>query len=150
MKITTENIVKIYKNRKVVDEVSLDVGQGEVVGLLGPNGAGKTTSFYMIVGLVQPNKGKVYLNNKEIYINDLIIYPNPSNDIFNIMFNSYTKQDINLTIHNILGEVIISETLRSFSGDYIRRINMSQYPNAIYILKLTTNNGMINKKLTLE
>ena len=66
MKITTENIVKIYKNRKVVDEVSLDVGQGEVVGLLGPNGAGKTTSFYMIVGLLQPNKGKVYLNNKDI------------------------------------------------------------------------------------
>ena len=66
MKITTENIVKIYKNRKVVDEVSLDVAQGEVVGLLGPNGAGKTTSFYMIVGLVQPNKGKVYLNNKDI------------------------------------------------------------------------------------
>ena len=66
MKITTEYIVIIYKNRKVVDEVSLDVGQGEVVGLLGPNGAGKTTSFYMIVGLVQPNKGKVYLNNKDI------------------------------------------------------------------------------------
>ena len=66
MKITTENIVKIYKNRKVVDEVSLDVGQGEVVGLLGRIGAGKTTSFYMIVGLVQPNKGKVYLNNKDI------------------------------------------------------------------------------------
>ena len=86
----------------------------------------------------------------EIYINDLIIYPNPSNDVFNIMFNSYEKQDINLTIHNILGEVIISETLRSFSGDYSRRINMSQYPNAIYILKLTTNNGMINRKLTLE
>jgi len=66
MKITTENIVKIYKNRKVVDEVSLDVAQGEVVGLLGPNGAGKTTSFYIIVGLIQPNKGKVYLNNKDI------------------------------------------------------------------------------------
>ena len=66
------------------------------------------------------------------------------------MFNSYEKQDINLTIHNILGEVIISETLRSFSGDYSSRINMSQYPNAIYILKLTTNNGMINRKLTLE
>ncbi|MBH83590.1 MAG: LPS export ABC transporter ATP-binding protein [Flavobacteriales bacterium] len=66
MKITTKNIVKIYKNRKVVDEVSLDVAQGEVVGLLGPNGAGKTTSFYIIVGLIQPNKGKVYLNNKDI------------------------------------------------------------------------------------
>ena len=50
----------------------------------------------------------------------------------------------------MLGEVIISETLRNFNGDYSSRINMSQYPNAIYILKLTTNNGMINRKLTLE
>ena len=55
-----------------------------------------------------------------------------------------------LTVNNILGEVIINETLRSFSGNYSSRINMSQYPNAIYILKLTTNNGMINRKLTLE
>ena len=51
------NLVKIYKSRSVVDDVSFDVNSGEVVGLLGPNGAGKTTSFYMVVGLIQPDKG---------------------------------------------------------------------------------------------
>ncbi|MDC3103976.1 ATP-binding cassette domain-containing protein, partial [Flavobacteriales bacterium] len=63
MKITAKNIVKTYRNRRVVDGISLDVKQGEIVGLLGPNGAGKTTSFYMIVGLVKPNEGQVYLND---------------------------------------------------------------------------------------
>ena len=63
MKIIAKNIVKSYRNRRVVDTISLDVKQGEIVGLLGPNGAGKTTSFYMIVGLVKPDEGYVYLNN---------------------------------------------------------------------------------------
>ena len=66
MKIIAKNIVKSYRNRRVVDTISLDVKQGEIVGLLGPNGAGKTTSFYMIVGLVKPDDGYVYLNNKDI------------------------------------------------------------------------------------
>lgn len=66
MKLRTENIEKSYKGRKVVKGVSIEVNQGEIVGLLGPNGAGKTTSFYMIVGLVSPNEGKVFLENKEI------------------------------------------------------------------------------------
>jgi len=66
MKLRTENIQKSYKGRKVVKGVSIEVNQGEIVGLLGPNGAGKTTSFYMIVGLVSPNEGKVYLENRDI------------------------------------------------------------------------------------
>ena len=66
MKITAKNIVKTYRNRRVVDGISLDVKQGEIVGLLGPNGAGKTTSFYMMVGLVRPNAGKVYFEIKDI------------------------------------------------------------------------------------
>ena len=66
MKIIAKNIVKSYRNRRVVDTISLDVKQGEIVGLLGPNGAGKTTSFYMIVGLVKPDEGYVYLNNEDI------------------------------------------------------------------------------------
>ena len=66
MKIIAKNIVKSYGNRRVVDTISLDVKQGEIVGLLGPNGAGKTTSFYMIVGLVKPDEGYVYLNNEDI------------------------------------------------------------------------------------
>ena len=66
MKLRAENLVKIYKQRKVVNDVSIEVSQGEIVGLLGPNGAGKTTSFYMIVGLIKPFSGKIFLDNKEI------------------------------------------------------------------------------------
>lgn len=66
MILRTEEIKKAYKGRQVVKGVSVEVKQGEIVGLLGPNGAGKTTSFYMIVGLVKPDSGKVFLNEKEI------------------------------------------------------------------------------------
>ena len=65
-KLYTENIKKSYKKRQVVKGVSIEVNQGEIVGLLGPNGAGKTTSFYMIVGLVTPEEGRVFLDDKEI------------------------------------------------------------------------------------
>ena len=66
MNLYTENIFKSYKGKKVVQDVSIHLKQGEIVGLLGPNGAGKTTSFYMIVGLVRPDSGKVFLNDTEI------------------------------------------------------------------------------------
>ncbi len=65
-RIHTTSLVKKYKERTVVNNVHFEVNQGEIVGLLGPNGAGKTTSFYMVVGFVQPNEGKVYLNDTEI------------------------------------------------------------------------------------
>lgn len=64
--IYTKNLIKIYGNRTVVNDVSFNVSQGEIVGLLGPNGAGKTTSFYQVVGLVKPDKGAVYLNDINI------------------------------------------------------------------------------------
>ena len=66
MKLRAENLIKSYKGRKVVKGISVEVNQGEIVGLLGPNGAGKTTSFYMIVGLIKPNGGKIFLDQKEI------------------------------------------------------------------------------------
>ena len=66
MKLRAENIIKYYSGRAVVKGVSLEVNQGEIVGLLGPNGAGKTTSFYMMVGLVDPNEGNVYLDDSSI------------------------------------------------------------------------------------
>lgn len=66
MKLRAENLVKTYKGRDVVKGVSVEVNRGEIVGLLGPNGAGKTTSFYMIVGLIKPNKGNIYLNDIDI------------------------------------------------------------------------------------
>lgn len=66
MILRSENLVKKYKSRTVANKVSVQVSQGEIVGLLGPNGAGKTTSFYMIVGMVKPNSGKIFLDDKDI------------------------------------------------------------------------------------
>lgn len=70
--LRADNIFKRYKRRTVVNGVSVEVKQGEIVGLLGPNGAGKTTTFYMIVGLIKPNEGHIYLDNEEI--TDLAMY----------------------------------------------------------------------------
>ena len=72
MELRAESLVKKYGKRTVVNQVSVTVNQGEIVGLLGPNGAGKTTSFYMIVGLIKPNDGKIFLDNEEI--TDLAMY----------------------------------------------------------------------------
>jgi len=66
LQITTKGLIKRYRSRTVVNNVSFEVNQGEIVGLLGPNGAGKTTSFYMVVGLVKPDQGEVYLNDLNI------------------------------------------------------------------------------------
>ena len=66
MRLYTNNLVKKYRSRTVVDHVSVEVQQGEIVGLLGPNGAGKTTTFYMIVGLIKPGEGQIFLDQEEI------------------------------------------------------------------------------------
>jgi lipopolysaccharide export system ATP-binding protein len=66
LRIHTQDLVKQYRNRTVVNKVSVEVSQGEIVGLLGPNGAGKTTSFYMVVGLIKPDEGEVFLNDLNI------------------------------------------------------------------------------------
>lgn len=66
MILRAEHLVKKYKKRTVVNNISVEVGQGEIVGLLGPNGAGKTTSFYMIVGLIKPNEGEIFLDDRNI------------------------------------------------------------------------------------
>ncbi|MDX2195916.1 MAG: LPS export ABC transporter ATP-binding protein [Cytophagales bacterium] len=66
MVLRAENLFKKYKSRLVVNDVSFEVNQGEIIGLLGPNGAGKTTSFYITVGLIKPNSGKIFLDNEQI------------------------------------------------------------------------------------
>ena len=66
MQIRTENLIKVYGDRAVVNDISFNVNKGEVVGLLGPNGAGKTTTFYMVVGLIKPYSGHVYLDDTEL------------------------------------------------------------------------------------
>ena len=71
MKLRAENIIKKYRSRTVVKGVSFEVNRGEIVGLLGPNGAGKTTSFYMVVGLIKPNEGHVFLDDVEITKNPM-------------------------------------------------------------------------------
>jgi lipopolysaccharide export system ATP-binding protein len=66
MQLRAEDLIKSYKGRKVVNEITIELNRGEIVGLLGPNGAGKTTCFYMIVGLIKPNGGRIFLDNSEI------------------------------------------------------------------------------------
>lgn len=75
MRLFTSELVKKYKARTVVNHVSIDVNQGEIVGLLGPNGAGKTTTFYMIVGLIKPNEGKIFLEDNEGCVTELTDQP---------------------------------------------------------------------------
>ncbi len=75
MRLYTSELVKKYKSRTVVNHVSIDVKQGEIVGLLGPNGAGKTTTFYMIVGLIKPNEGQIFLENDEGEVTELTGLP---------------------------------------------------------------------------
>ncbi|MBQ5594186.1 MAG: LPS export ABC transporter ATP-binding protein [Alistipes sp.] len=75
MRLYTSELVKSYKSRTVVNHVSIDVNQGEIVGLLGPNGAGKTTTFYMIVGLIKPNEGRIFLENDEGIVTDITSLP---------------------------------------------------------------------------
>ena len=75
MRLFTSELVKSYKSRTVVNHVTIDVNQGEIVGLLGPNGAGKTTTFYMIVGLVKPNEGQIFLEDNEGKISDITKLP---------------------------------------------------------------------------
>ena len=75
MRLYTDNLVKRYKARTVVDHVSIDVQQGEIVGLLGPNGAGKTTSFYMIVGLIKPNEGRIFLEDDNGVATEITKFP---------------------------------------------------------------------------
>src|SRR5205823_7157017 len=65
-RLEAQHLVKAYKGRRVVNDVSLDLAQGEIVGLLGPNGAGKTTSFYMITGLIRPEEGRILLDTRDI------------------------------------------------------------------------------------
>ncbi|MDE7393461.1 MAG: ATP-binding cassette domain-containing protein, partial [Muribaculaceae bacterium] len=79
MVLRTDNLVKKYRQRTVVNHVSINVTQGEIVGLLGPNGAGKTTTFYMTAGLVQPDEGQIFLN--DLNITNFPVYKRAQNGI---------------------------------------------------------------------
>jgi lipopolysaccharide export system ATP-binding protein len=110
MQLKAENLFKKYKSRLVVNDVSVHVEQGEIVGLLGPNGAGKTTSFYMIVGLIKPNSGKIFLDNEEI--TDIPMFKRAQKGV------GYLAQEAsvfrNLTVEeNVLGVLEMTDLTRA-------------------------------------
>ena len=83
-------------------------------------------------------------------INNLSIYPNPSSDIFNVSFTSIDKQDLRVRILNIIGEELVSENLEQFIGEYTKQIDLTNNAKGIYFLEITTNNGVVNRKLILQ
>ena len=102
MILKANNLIKSYGGRSVVNDVSLNLKQGEIVGLLGPNGAGKTTSFYMIVGLIKPNSGSIYLDDKEI--TSFPMYKRAQNGIGYLAQESsvFRKMSVEDNIHSVL------------------------------------------------
>ena len=102
MILRTENISKLYNKKPVVNGVSINLKQGEIVGLLGPNGAGKTTSFYMIVGLIKPNSGSIFLDDKEI--TNFPMYKRAQNGIGYLAQESsvFRKMSVEDNIHSVL------------------------------------------------
>ena len=102
MILKANNLIKSYSRKSVVNDVSLNLNQGEIVGLLGPNGAGKTTSFYMIVGLIKPNSGSIYLDDKEI--TSFPMYKRAQNGIGYLAQESsvFRKMSVEDNIHSVL------------------------------------------------
>ena len=102
MILKANNLIKSYSGKSVVNDVSLNLKQGEIVGLLGPNGAGKTTSFYMIVGLIKPNSGTIYLDDKEI--TSFPMYKRAQNGIGYLAQESsvFRKMSVEDNIHSVL------------------------------------------------
>ena len=83
-------------------------------------------------------------------INNLEVYPNPSRDIFNVSFTSEDAQDLEVRIINVVGEVVYTENLEQFIGEYTKQVNLATYTKGVYFLEITTNNGVVNKKLILQ
>ena len=95
----------------------------------------------------QPNSARLQAGKT---IANLDVYPNPSRDLFNIGFYSEEAQDFNIKIINIIGEIVYSESLQQFIGEYTKQVDLTNYTKGIYLLKITTNNGINNKKITLQ
>ena len=109
MILQAKNLFKSYSGKNVVKDVSLNLKQGEIVGLLGPNGAGKTTSFYMIVGLIKPNSGSIFLENKEI--TNFPMYKRAQNGIGYLAQESsvFRKMSVEDNIHSVLEMTTMSK-----------------------------------------
>lgn len=131
--ITTRNLVKTYSSRTVVNNVSIDVEQGQIVGLLGPNGAGKTTTFYMVVGLIRPDAGEVFLN--DVNITGLPMYKRAQMGIGYLpqeasVFRKLTVQD------NILAVLEMTKLTRKE-----REMKMESLLDEFHLTHVRNNNG---------
>lgn len=146
--LKSENLVKIYKKRRVVNDVTIQVKQGEIVGLLGPNGAGKTTTFYMIIGFIKPEGGRILLDHEDITYLPMyqrarkgIGYLSQESSIFrkltveqNIMailqMQSLTKEERNSRLESLLQELDISRLAKrkayNLSGGERRRVEITR------------------------
>jgi lipopolysaccharide export system ATP-binding protein len=134
MKLRAEHLFKKYKSRAVVNDVSLEVEQGEIVGLLGPNGAGKTTSFYMIVGLIKPNEGKIFLEDDEI--TDLPMYQRAKRGI------GYLAQEASVFRKLTVEENILAVLeMRDYSKQ-VRREKTDQLIEEFSLQRVRKNLGM--------
>jgi hypothetical protein len=113
-----------------------------------PNGgAWKSTGWTSLLFWTMPNVVRLEGGSA---IANLDVYPNPSRDIFNVTFTSEDAQDLGVRVLNVVGEVIISEDLQQFIGEYTKAIDLTTYTKGIYFLEITTNNGVVNKKLILQ
>ena len=150
MKLSATNLKKVYNQRTVVKSVSLEVNQGEIIGLLGPNGAGKTTSFYMIVGLVRPNGGAIYLDEKEI--TDYPMYKRAQNGIGYLAQEAsvFRKLSVEENILSVLQTTSLSKTaqkekmeelLEEFSLTHIRK-NRGDLPGVPSLTPEVTNGDL--------
>jgi hypothetical protein len=110
-------------------------------------GAYKAPGFTPLVWWTQPT---VIRLEGGAAINNLDVYPNPSRDIFNVTFTSEDVQDLGVRVLNIVGEVVYTENLEQFVGEYTKAIDLATYTKGIYFLEITTNNGVVNKKLILQ
>jgi len=112
-----------------------------------PNGgAWKSTAWTPLVYWTQPTQ-RIEGGNA---IANLDVYPNPSRDVFNVTFTSEDVQDLEVRVINIVGEVIYTEDLQQFVGEYTKSIDLTTYTKGVYFLEITTNNGVVNKKLILQ
>ena len=113
-----------------------------------PNaGLYRSASWTPLVFWTQPTTIRLEENST---ILDLSIYPNPSRDIFNVSFTSVDKQDLEVRVINVVGEVVYTENLEQFVGEYTKAIDLATYTKGVYFLEITTNNGVVNKKLILQ
>ncbi|MEJ1236878.1 LPS export ABC transporter ATP-binding protein [Chryseolinea sp. T2] len=134
MILRAEHLVKRYKTRTVVNDVSVKVSQGEIVGLLGPNGAGKTTSFYMIVGLIKPNEGKIFMDDDEI--TPLPLYQRARRGI------GYLAQEASVFRKLTVEENILSVMEMHNTTKQQRKDKMDELINEFSLHKVRKNYGM--------